>query len=95
MCDDLNIEGHHFIVCGMRAKKNFCSCGRVADFLCDWKVSANKSGTCDAPICSAHAKQVAVGKHLCPTHWIEYGFWKRRHPGTIVPGQPSLFEGVA
>jgi hypothetical protein len=95
MCEHLNIEGQHVIICDARRKRQFCACGRKCDFLCDWKVSAKKSGTCDAPICRKHAQQVAPGKHLCPLHQRHYDDWKRRHPEANTPEQPTLFEGAA
>lgn len=84
-------------VCGLRGKsrQQFCACGRSSDFLCDWKILGKKSGTCDAPICKTHAKEVAPGKHLCSSHQVEYSFWKRRHPDVTIPQQPNLFEGNA
>jgi hypothetical protein len=94
MC--LKINGG--IICGLRrTKPKYCACGRPADFECDWKVSARKSGTCDAPICSAHAKQVGPGKHLCPLHQRQYDDWKRRHPDADPQHgqQKSLFEEAA
>lgn len=65
------------IVCGVRSR-SCSSCGRTADFLCDWKVEGNKSGTCDRAICSVHAKQVAPEKHLCPEHQRAHADWQRR-----------------
>lgn len=92
-------DGSVGIICGARRKRQFCACGRECEFLCDWKVSAKKSGTCDAPICRQHAKQVAPEKHLCPLHQRMYDDWKKRHPDSIgsanVPEQPTLFEGAA
>jgi len=99
MCEHLNIEGTHVIVCGARKTRRYCACGHAADFLCDWKVPAKKSGTCDAPICSKHAKQVAPEKHLCPAHQLQYVVWKRNHPASVgsvnAPKQKTLFEGAA
>lgn len=91
MCEHLNIDGQHVIVCGLRRKRQFCACGLAADFLCDWKVSAKKSGTCDAPICRRHAKQVGPAKHLCPLHQRMYDDWQKRHPSP----QGSLFRESA
>ena len=81
------------IICGIRPP-TYCACGRPADFLCDWKVAASSSGrpqTCSVPICAAHAKKVARGKHLCPLHQKQWDDWQRKHP----PAQPSLFEKEA
>lgn len=86
MCEHLHFPDGT-IVCGL-PKRKFCACGRPADYLCDWKVAAKESGTCDRPICAAHAKQVAPGKHLCPEHRGRWDEWQRKHP----PAQASLFE---
>lgn len=101
MCEHTNIDGRHVILCGMRGAKKFCSCGRVATFLCDWKVKEKKSGTCDAPICATHAKQVAPEKHLCQAHAATFAVWKRNHPdvdvmrvASAVEKQIDLFPGI-
>jgi hypothetical protein len=52
---------------------------------------AKDSGTCDAPICGQHAKQVARGKHLCQRHQVPYELWLKNHP----PAQASLFNEEA
>jgi hypothetical protein len=92
MCEHIDLPGgDHAIICGLRAFKKFCACGRRADLLCDWKVSARKSGTCDKPICAAHALEVAPGKHLCPEHQGKWDEWKRLHP----PAQKPLFGEAA
>jgi hypothetical protein len=86
MCEHVKFpDGSTAIICGMRGRKKFCACGRVADLLCDWKVREKKSGTCDAPICPQHAKQVGPDKHLCPLHQKTYDAWLKRHPGAILP----------
>jgi hypothetical protein len=78
-------DGTSTIVCGIRSRKKFCACGHAADLLCDWKVKEKKSGTCDAPICPKHAKQVGPDKHLCPLHQKAYESWLRQHPGAVLP----------
>jgi hypothetical protein len=87
MCLKLEMpDGSFGIVCGIRrGKRQFCICGRAADFLCDWKVKENKSGTCDLPVCKDHAQQVGPDKHLCQKHQKAYADWLRRHPGAILP----------
>src|ERR1051325_11027820 len=42
----------------------YCSCGRPADFICDWKTNS-RSGTCDLAVCSRCVLQVGPDKHLC------------------------------
>ena len=60
--------GQRAIVCGSRAKAQRCECGRVADRLCDWKVEARKSGTCDKPVCWHCTTSPAPDKDLCMDH---------------------------
>jgi hypothetical protein len=75
------------IVCGRAAKVRHCRCGREAIALCDWKMRSHSSGTCDAPLCALHSKEVERGKHLCPEHQDAWKLWQRQHP----PAQASLF----
>lgn len=76
-------DGTTGIICGVRRSPvNFCSCGRVAELLCDWKVKRKRSGTCDRPICKQHALEVAPDKHLCQEHQKAWSDWcKRRREG--------------
>lgn len=69
--------GGHAIVCGPRQRPKACvGCGKkTADLLCDWKVPARLSGTCDAPICKRCSHVPAPDKDLCPDHAAE---WKAR-----------------
>ena len=80
MCEHMKLNGRDIIVCGTSgAKQQFCrQCGRAAIALCDWKMPDKKSGTCDAPMCAQHSKQVMPGKHLCPEHQLHYDRWKKR-----------------
>lgn len=90
-CEHIKLpNGDTAIICGMRARKQFCACGRECEFLCDWKVPGKKSGTCDKPICGTHALQVAPEKHLCPEHQKANEVWKRHR--SVLPVQPNLFE---
>ncbi len=80
-CEHVKLtDGTMAIICGVRVKRQFCSCGRIADLLCDWKVKAKKSGTCDRPICRQHAQEVGPQKHLCQEHQKAYHVWQKRHP---------------
>jgi hypothetical protein len=79
VCTPIQLPGGaRGFACGPRQRRRFCACGAVAPLLCDWKVPAKKSGTCDKPICAAHASQPAPGKDLCPEHTAE---WARRQAG--------------
>ena len=77
-CDHVDLPGGgHAIVCGGRRRVKRCHhCPQRAPFLCDWKVSKDK--TCDTPICSTHAQEVAPEKHLCPKHQADYKAWLAR-----------------
>lgn len=77
MCLKMQLpDGSFAIICGPRLKPKFCACGREAHLLCDWKVKKKKSGTCDAPICDEHARNVGPDKHLCPKHQRAWEEWK-------------------
>lgn len=41
-------------------------CAAPSGFLCDGP--ADGGGTCDTPLCSAHAFEIGANKHLCPEH---------------------------
>lgn len=41
-------------------------CMAPSAYLCDGTNTANRSGTCDAPLCEAHARQIGPNRHLCP-----------------------------
>ena len=42
-------------------------CLAMSAYLCDGLDASNRSHTCDAPLCEAHARQIGPNKHLCPT----------------------------
>lgn len=66
-CETVTLPGGaRAIVCG--PKRARCACGKRADRLCDWKVKARRSGTCDTPVCSSCSHAPAPGKDLCPAH---------------------------
>jgi hypothetical protein len=69
------------IVCSTSRR---CACGKRAALLCDWKVSANPSGTCDAPVCQACTTSPAPDKDLCPRHAKQWRAWQadRAQPET-------------
>jgi hypothetical protein len=75
-------DGTRAIVCGPRQRRRKCSgCGRPADLLCDWKVPARKSGTCDKPICPRCSFSPAPDKDLCLTHRPAFEAWRANRPG--------------
>lgn len=101
MCDHIQLgDGSVAIIFGGRRQKRFCSCGRNAPFLCDWKIPGKRSETCDRPICAIHGKQVGPEKHLCPEHQKAWDSWKRakyalgQNPELPAdPKQLGLFQG--
>lgn len=68
--------GGSAIVCGPREYQKRCECGRPASLLCDWKVPAKKSGTCDVPICERCTMTPAPDKDLCPAHATAFKAWR-------------------
>jgi len=99
MCEEIKLQsGTHVIACGNRASYRYCAiCGREAVALCDWKVAAKQSGTCDRPMCAKHSNEVARGKHLCPEHQQAWESWQRRHSGVTAPApvmQMDLFSAT-
>lgn len=56
------------IACSRGPRRRLCSvprCGQVAPLLCDGPKPGG--GTCDAPICKAHALHVGHNRDLCPS----------------------------
>jgi hypothetical protein len=41
-------------------------CMGISTYLCDWPIESG--GTCDAPLCEAHAHAIGPDRHLCPRH---------------------------
>lgn len=64
------------IVC---TRSQRCKCGRRSTKLCDWKIPAKKSGTCDVPLCDRCTYEPAPDKDLCPKHRAE---WEARRGAT-------------
>lgn len=69
--------GRKAIVCSSRRTPR-CACGHRAPYLCDWKVPARRSGTCDAPLCDRCASSPAPEKHLCQDHALAFDRWTAR-----------------
>ena len=67
-CQHIRIGDIQAIVCGPTQR---CKCGRRATRLCDWKVPAKISGTCDAPLCKRCSVVPAEDKDLCQKHAAE------------------------
>ena len=66
------------LLMGLAIFRKVCACQQPAFALCDWKDLSHRSGTCDTPICIAHAKEVLPGKFLCPPHQLLYERSARR-----------------
>lgn len=43
------------------------ACLAPSEYLCDGEDNRNHSGTCDQPMCEAHANLVGPNRHLCPS----------------------------
>ncbi|WP_174297242.1 hypothetical protein [Sphingomonas bacterium] len=85
-CDVISLPGgERAIVCGSRRRQR-CACGNWASLLCDWKVPAKKSGTCDAPICTRCATSPAVSKDLCRAHATAFAEWQERRAPARADG---------
>ena len=63
-------------------------CCDISGYLCDWPHS--EGGTCDAPLCQAHAAEAGRNRHYCPTHHHQALQLAPGMPGT----QRSLFTGL-
>ncbi len=76
-CDRVTLpDGTGAIVCSRGPRRQRCACGKPATRLCDWKMKATGSGTCDAPICAACTTSPAPEKDLCPTHAAAWRTWQ-------------------
>ena len=60
-------------------------CAAPSAYLCDGANNANRSCTCDAPLCEAHARQIGPNRHLCPACHLN-------HRDADV--QPALFTSL-
>lgn len=78
MCQTVATPHGTAIVCGVRMSRRRCACGRDAQRLCDWKVTAKASGTCDAAVCNACTTSPAPDKDLCRKHAAAYADWQRQ-----------------
>jgi hypothetical protein len=62
-------DGTTAIICSRGERKRYCSCGRVANKLCDFPLHGSKTGkTCDRPICDRCATSVGEDRDYCPPH---------------------------
>ncbi len=68
------------IICTGRTRRQSCAtCGAPAPFLCDYPIKrqnvlrndriADEMGTCDRPVCGAHAHAVGPDRHYCGVHF--------------------------
>lgn len=93
-CERITLPGGQTaIVCSTNLRKR-CACGRRATLLCDWKVPAKRSGTCDAPICASCATSPAPDKDLCPTHARALEEWRSiKGTGRLSSIDPEAVHG--
>jgi hypothetical protein len=80
-CQIVKADGITAIVCAPRPRPRRCGCRAPATLLCDWKVGKR---TCDKPICTACAEEVAPDKHLCPEHQAGYREWLDRRRAKLT-----------
>lgn len=66
-CQFVKIGDAMGFICGPALRQK-CPCGSRATLLCDWKVPAKATGTCDAPLCPNCTTSPAKGKDLCSHH---------------------------
>lgn len=78
-CHPINFgnDTRGFVCTCRRGRRKCIECGQAADLLCDWKVKARRTGTCDAPICSICTSKPAEGKDLCPKHAAEWAAYPK------------------
>lgn len=70
-------SGGGAIVC-TSARSQRCACGARGTRLCDWKVPARRSGTCDTPLCARCTSAPAPDKDLCRNHAAEWAARARK-----------------
>ena len=76
-CESVTLPGGGTaIVCG-RMRRQRCACGAPATRLCDWRVPAKRTGTCDTPLCAKCSQNPAAEKDLCPEHSRAFEAWQR------------------
>lgn len=70
-CYSITKDGKHVgFICGDLGP-HCAECARVGDeFLCDYPVGEGK--TCDRPLCSDHAHEVAPNIHYCTGHHADF-----------------------
>ncbi len=47
-------------------------CLVASAFLCDGDDPSHRSGTCDAALCAAHAREILRNRHLCPACHLQH-----------------------
>ncbi len=88
-CESVTLPGgQRAIVCSSRKRQRCATCGRPATLLCDWKVTGNRTGTCDAPICTGCTTSPAPDKDLCPDHATAFALWRRDRAAGATPTPP-------
>lgn len=60
-------------------------CLAPSSYLCDGRDDRHRSGTCDAPLCPAHAREIGANRHLCPACHLSH---------TDSQAQRSLFTSL-
>jgi hypothetical protein len=73
-CQHLSVPGGAAAIVYSPTRR--CKCGARATRLCDWKMPAKASGTCDKPLCTRCATSPAADKDLCADHAVAWRAWR-------------------
>ena len=74
-CSHLRVGGSDVIACSRQPRRRRCHyCNAWATMECDFPAPGRRSGTCDRPICPAHATPVGKNRDYCDPKK------NRRHP---------------
>ena len=74
-CYSKYTEGGNMFMCGRLGPHcNASGCNWVSEYLCDYPVGEGK--TCDRPLCTEHAYEVAPDTHYCAAHYNQWADFK-------------------
>lgn len=90
-CEHVPLPGGGAAIVCTTVKRPRCACGRPAPNLCDWKVPARESGTCDTPVCDRCTTSPAPGKDLCCDHAMAYEEWLAARDEPVKPDDYHLY----
>jgi hypothetical protein len=64
------VEEMWWTQCGSGKPEPQCSCGAIAEFLCDYPMGKGK--TCDMGMCDEHRNPIGAERDLCIIHLAEF-----------------------